>query len=231
MGILQNVAIGGGAIAAIIAAVIIFSAPIGRAFNQFGAGVGGALSSAGTGFLGAFEGLEFPSFDFGGNGDESGASELAGETVPFGMEGGTVTIPEDTTVNPDGTVTSSTPPIATDPDLTAIQAFTQQRKGIFEDVAQIFDINAIQSSIDVALEQPNVTDLPAAEDFRQATEELLRQLENPNIVGDEPIGFFDVFEDVAPLPLSQFAIDFFRDLGRDPELAFDIPSFEAFGGA
>jgi len=231
MGILQNVAIGGGAIAAIVAAVIIFSAPIGRAFNQFGAGIGGIFTNTGQGFLDAFAGIEFPSFDGNGNGDGSGASELAGETVPFGTEGGTVTIPEDTFVNEDGTVTSSTPPIATDPELTSIQEFTQQRKGIFERVAEIFSFSSVEQSIETAIDQPNVTQLPAAEDFRQATEALLASLENPAIVGDEPIGFFNVFEDIAPLPLSQFAIDFFRDVGQEPELAFDIPTFEQFGGA
>jgi len=81
-----------------------------------------------------FEGLEFPSIGditlpdfnidfpdfsnlfgdvclnpFGCDKDDS--SSIAGETVPFGDDGTTVTIPEDTTVNPDGTVTSSTPPI------------------------------------------------------------------------------------------------------------------------
>jgi len=230
MGILQNVAIGGGAIAAVVAAVIIFARPIGEAFNQFGASVGGIITNTGQGFLDAFSDIQFPDFSAGGNGG-TGESDLAGQTVPFGTEGGTVMIPPDTTVNPDGTVSSDMPPIATDPELTAIQEFTQQRKGIFQRVAEAFSFPAVETSIQFALDEPNVTQLPAAEDFRQATESLLRSLENPDIIGDEPIGFFNVFEDVAPLPLSQFAIDFFRDVGQTPELAFDIPTFERFGGA
>jgi len=228
MGILQNVAIGGGAIGAIVITLIIFQRQISGAFSAAGASVGGAFVGAGTGFLDAFSNLEFPTFNGDGDSD-SGASELAGETVPFGTEGGTVTIPEDTIVNPDGTVSSSTPPTATDPDLTAIQRFTQMRRGVFESVAQIFSFGSVDESIQTAIDQPNVTDLPAAEDFRQATEALLASLENPDIVGDEPIGFFKVFEDVGNLPLSQFALDFFRDIGREPELAFDIPTFERFG--
>jgi len=229
MGLLQNVAIGGGAVAAIIVTLIIFQRQISGAFAAAGASVGGAFTGAASGFASAFEGLEFPSFDFGGNGDESGASELAGETVPFGTEGGTVTIPEDTTVNPDGTVSSSTPPTATDPELTAIQQFTLERKGIFESIAEIFSFSSVESSIETAIDQPNITEFSAAEDFRQATEALLSSLENPDIVGDEPIAFFDVFEDVAPLPLSQFALDFFENIGRETEFAFSIPTFERFG--
>jgi len=230
MGILQNVTIGAGAIGAVVIALIIFQRQISGAFTAAGASVGGAFTGAAAGFVGAFENIEFPSFDFGGNGDESGASELAGETVPFGTEGGTVTIPEDTIVNPDGTVSSSTPPTATDPDLSAIQKFTLMRQGTFDRIREIFAFESQQIAAVEAIESPNVTPFSAAEDFRQATEILLAGLENPDIPGDEPEGFFDVFEDVAPLPLSQFAIDFFQDVGQDPQLAFDIPTFEPFGG-
>jgi len=231
MGILQNVAIGGGAIAAIVVTLVIFQRQIAGAFTAAGASIGGAFTGAASGFVGAFQDIEFPSFDFGGDDDGSGESELAGETVPFGTEGGTVTIPEDTFVNPDGTVSSSTPPTATDPDLTAIQRFTQMRKGIFESLAEIFSFGSVESSIQTAVDEPNVTNLPAAEDFEQASRALLASLENPDIPGDEPIGFFNVFEEVAPLPLSQFAVDFFADIGRETEFAGSIPTFPSFGGA
>jgi len=235
MGIFQNVAIGGGAIAAIVITFVIFRNQISGAFTQFGSSVGGAFTGAAAGFVGAFEGLEFPSFDFGNgdNGDGSGASELAGETVPFGTEGGTVTIPEDTFVNPDGTVSSDTPPTATDPELTSIQQFTLARKGIFERVAEIFSFGSVDTAIETAIDEPNVTNLPAAEDFRQATEALLASLENPDIVGDEPVAFFNVFEDVGALPLSQFALDFFENIDVETEFAFSVPSFARFnsGGA
>jgi len=230
MGILQNVAIGGGAVAAIVVTLIIFQRQISGAFTAAGASVGGAFTGAASGFVGALQGIEFPSFDFGGNGDDSGASELAGETLPFGTEGGEVTIPEDTIVNPDGTVSSSTPPTATDPELSAIQRFTQMRKGVFESIAEIFSFSSVDTSIQAAIDEPNVTPFSAAEDFRQATENLLASLEDPDVIGDEPVGFFNVFEDVGPLPLSQFALDFFADIGRETDLAFDIPQFEAFGG-
>jgi len=233
MGILQNVAIGGGAIAAIVITLAIFSRQISGAFTAAGASVGGAFTGAAAGFVGAFSDIEFPSFDFGGNGEPETESSLAGETVPFGTEGGTVTIPEDTMIDPDtGIVTSDTPPTATDPELTAIQRFTQMRKGIFESLAEIFSFGSVEASIQTAVDEPNVTNLPAAEDFEQAAQALLASLENPEIVGDEPIGFFNVFEGVAPLPLSQFAIEFFeQEAGREVEFAGSIPTFPSFGGA
>jgi len=234
MSILLKAGLIGGSIAVVIGALIIFRTSITSALasggQTIGEGVGGFFGGIGQGITESFSQFEFPSFDFG-NGDESGASELAGETVPFGTEGGTVTIPEDTIVNPDGTVSSSTPPTATDPDLSAIQRFTQMRKGIFESVAEIFSFGSVEQSIQTAIDQPNITDLPAAEDFRQATEALLASIGDPDLPLSQPIGFFNVFEDVAPLPLSQFAIDFFRDVGQDPQLAFEIPTFESFGGA
>jgi len=240
MSILLKAGLIGGSIAVVIGALIIFRTSITGALasggQTIGEGVGGFFGGIGQGITESFGRFEFPSFDFGGNGDEngSGASELAGETVPFGEEGGTVTIPPDTTVNPDGTVTSSTPPTATDPELTAIQAFTLARKGIFESVASAFGFSSVDTAIQSAIDEPNVTNLPAAEDFRQATEALLSSLENPDIVGDEPIAFFNVFEDKPALPLSQFALDFFENIGRETEFAFSIPSFARFnasGGA
>jgi len=236
MGILLKAAVIGGSIAAIIGALIIFRTSITSALasggQTIGEGVGGFFGGIGQGITESFSEFEFPSFDFGGNGgDGSGASELAGETVPFGEEGGTVTIPPDTVVNPDGTVTSSTPPTATDPELSSIQAFTLERKGIFQRVAESFGFTSVESAIETAIDQPNVSNLPAAEDFRQATEALLASLENPDIVGDEPVGFFNVFEDIAPLPLSQFALDFFENIGVDTDFAFSVPSFARSGGA
>ncbi len=239
MSILLKAGLIGGSIAVVIGALIIFRTSITSALasggQTIGEGVGGFFGGIGQGITESFSQFEFPSFDFGGNGDGNGAgeSELAGQTVPFGEEGGTVTIPADTVVNPDGTVTSSTPPTATDPDLSAIQKFTLMQKGFFESVAEVFSFGSVESAIETAIDQPNVTDLPAAEDFQQATQALLASLENPDIVGDEPIAFFNVFEDIAPLPLSQFAIDFFENVGQTPEFAFSIPSFARFnaGGA
>lgn len=233
MGIFQNVAIGGGAVAAIVVTLVIFQRQIAGAFTAAGASVGGAFTGALSGFTGAFEDIKFPSFDFGGDAPASGSSELAGETVPFGTEGGTVTIPQDTFVNEDGTVSSSTPPIATDPELSAIQKFTQMRKGFFEEIADLFGFSSVKKSVEFALDEPNVTDLPAAEDFEQATKFLLESLESPDIVGDEPIGFFDLpqTEEVERLPLSQLALDFFRNIGVDPIFKGSIPSFARGGGA
>jgi len=233
MSLAERAAIIGVTIAAIVGTLIIFRTTIvsglTAAGQTIGTGTGSFFGGIGQGITESFSQFEFPSFDFGVNG--AGASELAGETVPFGMEGGTVTIPEDTTVSEEGIVTSETPPTATDPELTAIQQFTLMRKGIFERVSEIFSFGSVESAIETAIEQPNVTDLPAAEDFRQATEALLASIGDPDLPLSQPIGFFDVFEDVAPLPLSQFAIDFFQDVGQDPQLAFDIPTFESFGGA
>ncbi len=57
--------------------------------------------------------INFPDFNFPDItnifGDDS--SSIAGETVPSGDDGTTVFIPADTTVNPDGTVSSDTPPL------------------------------------------------------------------------------------------------------------------------
>jgi len=233
MSLAEKAAIIGITLAAIVGTLIIFRTSIVSGFTAagqtIGTSAGGFLGGIGQGITESFSQFEFPSFDFGGNG--AGASELAGETVPFGMEGGTVTIPADTTVSEEGIVTSETPPIATDPQLSAIQKFTLMQKGFFESVAEIFSFGSVESAIETAIEQPNITEFQSAEDFQQATQALLASLENPDIVGDEPIGFFDVFEGVAPLPLSQFAIDFFQNVGQDPQLAFDIPTFQSFGGA
>jgi len=219
-----KVGIIGVTIAAIVGALVIFRSTIVSGFTSagqtIGTSAGGFLGGIGQGITESFSQFEFPSFEFPNlfpSADEDGGDQP--ETFPFGTEGGTVTEPTE----------EGAPPTATDPDLSAIQAFTLQRKGILESTAAPFSFDAIQRAIDAAVESPNVTPFSAAEDFRQATEFLLASLENPEIVGDEPIGFFNVFEDVAPLPLSQFAIDFFRNIGRDPELAFDIPTFEDFG--
>ncbi len=61
----------------------------------------------------AFTDFEFPELvlpDFGNIFGQDDSSSIAGETVPFGDDGTTVTIPSDTTVNEDGIVTSSTSP-------------------------------------------------------------------------------------------------------------------------
>jgi len=59
-----------------------------------------------------FPEINFPEFKFPNIfGEDDSSSQLAGETVPFGGQGSTITIPQDTIVNPDGTVTSSTPPL------------------------------------------------------------------------------------------------------------------------
>jgi len=221
MSLATNAAIIGVTLAAIVGALVIFRSTIVSGFTSagqtIGTSAGGFLGGIGQGITESFSQFEFPSFEF----PTFETTPDEPQTVPFGTEGGTVTPPTE----------EGAPPIATDPELSAIQQFTQMRKGIFESVAEIFGFSSVESAIETAIEQPNITDLSAAEDFQQATQALLASLENPDIVGDEPIGFFDVFEDVAPLPLSQFAIDFFRDVGQDPQFAFDIPTFESFGGA
>jgi len=74
-----------------------------------------------------------PSLDFLGGlfgGDDS--SSIAGEEVPFGDA--TVIIPQDTTIDPDtGIVTSSTPPISTGPGATFDeQFFAETKAGVFD---------------------------------------------------------------------------------------------------
>jgi len=75
---------------------------------------------------------EAPNFDFLSGifgGDDS--SSIAGEEVPFGED--TVIIPPDTVVNPDGTVSSSTPPISTGPGATFDEVFFAKTKsGVFD---------------------------------------------------------------------------------------------------
>jgi len=231
MSLAEKAAVIGVTIAAIVGGLIVFRTTIvsglSAAGETIGTGTGSFFGGIGRGITESFSQFEFPSFDFGGNGD--GASELAGETIPFGTEGGTVTIPEDTIVTPAGTVESETPPTATDPQLSAIQRFTLMRKGVFESLAEIFSFSSVESSIETAIEEPNVTPFSAAEDFRQATEFLLSSLENPDIVGDEPIAFFDVFG--QDLPLSQFALDFFANIDVETPFSRSLPSFTRFEGA
>jgi len=235
MSLAERAAIIGVSIAAIVGTLIIFRSSIVSGFTSagqtIGTSAGGFLGGIGQGITESFSQFEFPSFEFGTPEVPSGASELAGETVPFGTEGGTVTIPPDTTVDESGVVTSETPPTATDPQLSAIQRFTQMRRGTFERIAEIFSFGSVEESIETAIEQPNVTQFSAAEDFRQATEFLLASLENPDIRGDEPVAFFDVFG--QDLPLSQFALDFFAGLDVETPFSSSLPTFARFnaGGA
>jgi len=62
-------------------------------------------------------------------------SSIAGETVPF-TDTSTVSIPADTTINPDGTVSSSTPPLLNlSPQEKAIATETQQQNVIDSQIA------------------------------------------------------------------------------------------------
>jgi len=66
-------------------------------------------------------------------------SILAGQTVPFGDD--EVIIPPDTVVNPDGTVSSSTPPISTGGGATIQElAFAQQKAAAFD---TLFDLDIL----------------------------------------------------------------------------------------
>jgi len=221
MSLATNAAIIGVTLAAIVGALVIFRGAIVSGFTSagqtIGTSAGGFLGGIGQGITESFSQFEFPSFEF----PTFETTPDEPQTVAFGTEGGTVTPPTE----------EGAPPTATDPELSAIQQFTQMRKGIFESVAEIFGFSSVESAIETAIEQPNITQFSAAEDFRQATEALLASIGDPDLPGSQAVGFFDVFEDVAPLPLSQFAIEFFQNVGQDPQLAFEIPTFESFGGA
>jgi len=230
MSLAEKAAIIGVTIAAIVGTLIIFRSTIVSGFTSagqtIGTSAGGFLGGIGQGITESFSQFEFPSFEFGTPDVPSGASELAGEIVPFGTEGGTVSIPADTFVDESGVVTSSTPPTATDPQLTAIQQFTLQQKGFFETLAGIFSFGSVDVAIGSAIDEPNISDLAAAEDFAQASRFLIESIENPSIEGDEPIGFFEVFgQDV---PLSQAAFDFFISRGVEPQFRFAVPDFPDF---
>jgi len=103
-----------------LGALLIFKGDITKAFGSLGSGLGNIeVNLPDVKFPDikfpdiTFPDFKFPDFKFPditnifGNG--TGESDLAGKTVPFGDS--QVMIPADTTVNPDGTVTSSTPPI------------------------------------------------------------------------------------------------------------------------
>lgn len=91
--------------------------------------------------------IKLPSFDFGNIFGTDNSSSIAGETVPFGDDGTTVTIPADNIVNPDGTVSGS-PPILNLDDQSRQQALDQ------------LEINRLRSMLENAL-----ADIPASEDI------------------------------------------------------------------
>jgi len=147
-------------IALAIGALLIFRKPITEAFGSLGESITSGIGGIGTSITEGFAGLkfpelpdinfpefpeitfpEFPDFTDLFSGFQSQLdllfnnqqSILAGQTVAGQGEDQTIVIPPDTVVNPDGTVSSTTPPIsmgagATQQELT----FAQTRANTFD---------------------------------------------------------------------------------------------------
>jgi len=120
---------------------------------------------------------EFPSINI----FNDPTSSIAGETVPFGDDGSTVTIPADTIVNPDGTVSSSTPPILNLDDQSRQEALLQ------------LEINRLRSELENELAAiPASEDISGAEftkaineaEFRARQQDPIRIISDQNVQTD-----------------------------------------------
>jgi len=150
-GILGNPAIVLGGIA--IAAILIFREPFLKALTGIQEGlVNIKLPEIKLPELPKFELPDINIFN------TSGQSELAGQTVD--LQGRDVIIPPDTTVNPDGTVSSSTPPIVVNGGATFQEnLFAETRAGVFDTLFEAgFDTNIITRLLN---EATNLSDLSA----------------------------------------------------------------------
>jgi len=131
-------------IALVLGGLFIFRDRISAAVGGLGEAIGGGLGDINIQLpeinlpeinFPDFPEINFPDFSgifdiFQGQIDDL-TSTIAGLTVPFGE--GEVTIPPDTMINPDGTVTSSTPPTATGIGATQEELdFAQARAAAFD---------------------------------------------------------------------------------------------------
>jgi len=144
---------------------------------------------------------EFPSFpDFSGifQGFQDQLSSIAGQVVD--LQGAQVTIPPDTTVNPDGTVTSTTPPtidLGTQDDLSTL--FGELRPQVFDTL------------INIGVSLPLATDiLSGAKTFedlqvilQQANTGIFTQLQGTLDILDQPVEL----PSVPIQPVSSFLLD------------------------
>jgi len=219
MGILLKVGIAAGALAAVVGALIIFRTSITSAFSGAGETVGqsfgGFLGGIGQGITESFSEFEFPSFDFGNGGNGAGVSELAGETVPLGTEGDLVAIPADTTVSEEGVVTSETPPVLIPSEST--QDILEQAQEETAFLGGVLGEFSAQGQLQL-LEQAQELGQTFFEQSAALQELALESVGDPALEGSQGIGFFDLpqTEEVEFLPLSQFAFDFFENLGQTP---------------
>jgi len=130
----------------VLGGLFLFREPITKAFGDFGKSISegfGNIDIQLPSFDFKFPEITFPefkfpeitlpSFDFLGDiFKKDDTSIIAGQDVT--VPGGTVTIPPDTTVQPDGTVTSSTPPtiVLDDPITFQEKFFAETRAGVFD---------------------------------------------------------------------------------------------------
>jgi len=142
-------------VGALLGGLIIFRKQIANFFNNLPGQIAGGLGDINIQLPSiefpdiTFPDITFPDFkfpditfpDFFGGGDDS--SSIAGQTVPSEPGGAPVTIPADTVVNPDGTVSSSTPPtidLGVSPgqlDPLGEISFNQLKSGVFDTLTNL----------------------------------------------------------------------------------------------
>lgn len=196
-----------------------FRAPLENIFQSTGQALGGIVSKPIFGFLEGFSAvigklpdidIKIPSINiiqgtlnFQG---DSNASSIAGQTVPFGDEGQTVTIPPDTSIDPEtGIVTSTTPPIANPaptPAPSPLPNILPSAEG------------ATLTPFNVGLVLPVGT---AGALERQTREQILAN--NPNAIGLFDLSFTEGL-DFEPLGVE--AVKFFQSKGVDVTLSAQL---------
>lgn len=139
-----------------------------------------------------FPKIEFPDFTNIFQGFQDQLSSIAGQTVPSGTDGTTVTIPSDTIINADGTVSSSTPPLLT------LDAASK------EEALRQLEINRLRSILEQELaEIPSTEDISGSEftsaindaEFRARQEEeqeILRTIGTESEVFVPTVNEFDI---------------------------------------
>lgn len=154
-----------------------------------------------------FENL-FSSSNGGTNGNGTGPSSIAGETVNG------VTIPADTTVQKDKTVTSSTPPTAVIPGAAAAKSQTQKVSDYLTNLFGAFSASAQLQLLQEGAKVPTKTQFPAKEGLTNVINLALKSVggTDPKLYQLKTLGG-KVWAGTVPQPLSKQAVSFYATKG------------------
>jgi len=195
-----------------------FSGQIGNIFSSAGQTLGGIVGRPISGFIGGLSTQlgQLPDFDLRipgvnievGQGtisfDGDNASALAGQDVRQGET--IIHIPDTTVVNPDGTVSSDTPPVIVNPPTDVIQ----------------------DPILPPGIPQAEAAELTKRSGFRFIP---IDDPNKPRVTFDEfrnlfpgAVGVFDLPQTARTefLPLGTEALEFFQSVGQTPKLSFQV---------